>query len=78
MKFIFMVDVKKHLNQLNIKLKGRRNPEFSLFKEVLLREKLFIFANETKSENLLHFPNLSLYQNEINLVTEKKFSKKPF
>ena len=64
MKFNFMVDFTKKLNELNVKLQGKRKPSLCLAVRSCLFQKYFFFGEDMESSKLLHFENLKQYRDE--------------
>lgn len=70
----FILHVTRYLNQLNTTLRGRGNIVFSLFKQVVSFEKIMVlFAYKIERKTLLHFLNLSQYQNETNVGNDEEY-----
>ena len=76
-KLSFLVDITSHINDLNLKLQGKENLIFDLYRTVNeFRRKLVFFESQLEGRNLSHFPCLK----EFCAVSAKKvnleFSKK--
>lgn len=75
-KLHFMVDITSQLNQLNRKLQGKGNTAFSMLEEIIsFEKKLILFADDLERGTLVHFPNLSQYRLENNVLVKKNYFK---
>ncbi|XP_066471476.1 EPM2A-interacting protein 1-like isoform X1 [Tiliqua scincoides] len=75
-KLAFFVDLTGHMNQLNLKLQGKRNLITDVFSHVkAFRATLLFFERQLQAQNLSHFPCCAKFHEENKAEFPSSFAK---
>ncbi|UYV81898.1 hypothetical protein LAZ67_21000070 [Cordylochernes scorpioides] len=76
--FSFMVDITKHLSDLNLKLQGKDQIITNMCDQVnAFKCKLVLWENQLKNEDLLHFLTCNMYKSSLGeTASYKKYAEK--
>ncbi|UYV63708.1 hypothetical protein LAZ67_2005380 [Cordylochernes scorpioides] len=76
--FSFMVDITKHLSDLNLKLQGKDQIITNMCDQVnAFKCKLVLWEKQLKNEDLMHFPTCNMYKSSLGeTASYKKYAEK--
>ncbi|UYV78105.1 hypothetical protein LAZ67_16000132 [Cordylochernes scorpioides] len=76
--FYFMVDITKHLSDLNLKLQGKDQIITNMCDQVnAFKCKLVLWEKQLKNEDLMHFPTCNMYKSSLGeTASYQKYAEK--
>ncbi|UYV85098.1 hypothetical protein LAZ67_X004559 [Cordylochernes scorpioides] len=76
--FSFMVDITKHLSDLNLKLQGKDQIITNMCDQVnAFKCKLVLWEKQLKNEDLMHFPTCNMYKSSLGeTASYQKYAEK--
>ncbi|UYV71072.1 hypothetical protein LAZ67_8001602 [Cordylochernes scorpioides] len=76
--FSFMVDITKHLSDLNLKLQGKDHIITNMCDQVnAFKCKLVLWEKQLKNEDLMHFPTCNMYKSSLGeTASYQKYAEK--
>ncbi|UYV74832.1 hypothetical protein LAZ67_12001195 [Cordylochernes scorpioides] len=77
-EFSFMVDITKHLSDLNLKLQGKDQIITNMCDQVnAFKCKLVLWEKQLKNEDLMHFPTCNMYKSSLGeTASYQKYAEK--
>ena len=72
----FMVDITKHLSDLNLKLQEKDQIITNMYDQInAFKCKLVLWEKQLKTENLMHFQTCNIYKSSLGKTTRTSFEK---